>query len=54
MRTQNFILKTPGSYDELDIRCPRCSSNEIVVYTDPKGYYKVIECYNCGFKDKKN
>jgi len=48
--TNTSIIKTPGTYDEIDIRCPKCNSSQVTIYTTSQGYYEVIECYNCGFK----
>ena len=47
---QGPIIKFPGTYDELDIRCPRCNSNQITVSLDSRGHYAVIDCNNCGYK----
>ena len=46
------IIKTPGAYEEIDIRCPRCNSSQVTVYGNSKGYYEIIECSKCGFKKK--
>jgi transcription elongation factor Elf1 len=47
---QGPIIKFPGTYDELDIRCPKCNSNQITVSLDSRGHYAVIECNNCNYK----
>jgi len=47
---QGPLIKTPGTYDEIDIRCPRCSSHEITINLDPKGYYSVNKCNECDYK----
>ncbi|VVB77701.1 Uncharacterised protein [uncultured archaeon] len=44
------IIKIPGTYDELDVRCPRCHSSDVLIFESINGYYGVIECYNCGYK----
>lgn len=49
---KNFIIRTPGTYDELDIRCPNCNSHEITIIIDEKGYFYVTYCSNCNFKAK--
>ncbi|MDP2926345.1 MAG: hypothetical protein Q8N99_08260 [Nanoarchaeota archaeon] len=45
---QDHILKTPGTFEEIEIRCPECNTKNVTVILLPKGYYKVIECHNCG------
>jgi Zn ribbon nucleic-acid-binding protein len=52
---REHILKTGGSLEEVDIRCPKCNSNNITVYWDEKeGYYDVLECKACGYKKSFN
>lgn len=47
---QDHLIKTPGKHDEMDIKCPKCSSKEITIKRNSKGYFEVIECKKCGFK----
>ena len=48
----SHILKLAGTIEEIDIRCPKCKSNQVIVHIDEEGYYEVLECYKCGFKGK--
>jgi len=47
------ITKIPGTYEEVSIHCPKCNSKEITVAIDSRGYYEVIECYECGYQKEK-
>ncbi|MEK6859680.1 MAG: hypothetical protein AABX54_02590 [Nanoarchaeota archaeon] len=46
------LIKTPGTYDELDIRCPSCSSRNVTIFENSQGYYDVIKCSECGLNKK--
>jgi Zn ribbon nucleic-acid-binding protein len=48
--TPEFLKKSAGSLEEIDIRCPKCNSSKVLVSTDKEGYYDVLECLNCGYK----
>ncbi|MBS3075758.1 hypothetical protein J4429_04845 [Candidatus Pacearchaeota archaeon] len=48
---ENHLLKTPGAWDEIDIRCPNCGSNMVSIITNSFGYYEVSECKKCGYKN---
>jgi uncharacterized Zn finger protein len=39
-----------GDWAKVELNCPNCSSDKVVVSIDEFGYYKVIECYKCGYK----
>ena len=47
---ENHILKTPGAYEEIDIRCPKCSSDSVLISVSSSGYYEVLECRKCGYR----
>ena len=47
------ILKLPGSLEEVNIRCPKCNSIDIVVKMNKEGYYEVMLCNKCGYKNPK-
>jgi len=49
---QESITKIPGKFDTIDIRCPKCNSSQITILQEKSGYFKVTECYKCGYKDK--
>lgn len=49
----NFMKKTGGSLEEIDVRCPKCRSDEVIVFEDKAGYYDVLECKKCGYKNPK-
>lgn len=50
MGYKGFIIKLAGSLEEVDVRCPKCKSQDIVAYGEEDGYYGVLECNKCGFK----
>ena len=39
-------------YREIDIRCPNCDSDKVVVCEDHEGHFQVIQCHNCGYRKK--
>jgi len=43
------ITKTPGTYDEIDIRCPKCDSHNVTIVESSRGYYEIVQCYGCGY-----
>ncbi|MEM0465543.1 MAG: hypothetical protein QXW97_02470 [Candidatus Pacearchaeota archaeon] len=50
----NFIKKSGGSLEDIDIRCPNCKSSNVTLFKDEYGYYDVLECKKCGYKNTKN
>lgn len=36
--------------DHVDIRCPECGSEQVVVAFDANGLYKVVRCNKCSYK----
>lgn len=42
-----------GNFEDVDITCPRCSSSNVIVDADENGYFEVIECGRCGYKNYK-
>ncbi|MBR9704955.1 hypothetical protein GOV12_06080 [Candidatus Pacearchaeota archaeon] len=48
-----YIKKSAGSLEEIDIRCPKCNSSDVIVFEDKEGYYDVLECNKCGYKNQK-
>ena len=51
-----MVVSTPKNsedYEEVDIRCPVCNSDQVVVCATSKGYYEVIFCKNCEYTNKK-
>jgi uncharacterized metal-binding protein (TIGR02443 family) len=41
-----------SEYEGIGIRCPKCSSDDIV-YEDIDGYLSFSECNDCGFKKQR-
>ena len=41
---------TNDDNDEVDIRCPTCSSTHVAVCEDSQGHFEVTLCYDCGYK----
>lgn len=37
-------------YAGVEIRCPRCSSEKVVVCEDSEGHFQVTLCQSCGYK----
>lgn len=37
---------------ELEIKCPKCKSEDILIGMDDNGYFWVCQCNKCGHKDK--
>jgi transcription elongation factor Elf1 len=37
-------------YKEIDIRCPNCDSDRVVVCEDSYGHFQVVQCHNCGYR----
>ncbi len=51
---EDHIIKIPGNYSEIDIRCPKCNSDKVLVTLSNNGYYHVLKCNKCGFEGKNN
>ncbi|MFA5855872.1 MAG: hypothetical protein WC867_00810 [Candidatus Pacearchaeota archaeon] len=51
---ESHIIKTAGANDELDIRCPKCSSNQISIKMSSQCYFEVSNCKKCGYKKDKD
>jgi len=39
-----------GDWSRLDIFCPRCGSNNVLISFDEYGYYRITECKKCNYK----
>jgi hypothetical protein len=52
MTDKSHIIKVCGSREEVELRCPKCKTLDVVVYCDIQGYYDVLECNKCGYKNK--
>ncbi len=50
---EGSIHKTPGTYEEISITCPKCSSSKVTISVDEKGYFKVLECSKCDYKKEE-
>ena len=37
---------------ELEIKCPKCRSEDILISIENNGYFWVSQCNKCGYKDK--
>ena len=37
---------------ELEIKCPKCRSEDILIDMENNGYFWVSQCNKCGYKDK--
>jgi hypothetical protein len=40
-----------GDFEQVIVTCPRCSSKEVAIAADRDGYFYVVECHKCGFKN---
>lgn len=40
-----------GDFEQVEITCPRCSSNQVLVNLDSHGYFSVVECHKCGYRN---
>ncbi|MBR9704956.1 hypothetical protein GOV12_06085 [Candidatus Pacearchaeota archaeon] len=40
-----------GNFEEYEITCPKCDSKNVVISADENGYFGVIECGRCGFRN---
>jgi hypothetical protein len=49
MESKGHIIKVGGSREEIDLRCPKCKTLDVIVYCDRQGYYDVLECNKCGY-----
>lgn len=45
------IGNIPGDFEQVDLSCPRCGSNEVIASANEKGYFEVQECRKCGFRN---
>jgi len=48
----NHITHTPGTYEEVSVRCPNCNSKQISVKIDSKGYFHIYKCEKCGYSEE--
>lgn len=46
-RTANM----PGEFEDVEITCPKCDSTQVLVVTSEEGYFKVLQCFKCGFRN---
>ncbi|MFA5174200.1 MAG: hypothetical protein WC438_03390 [Candidatus Pacearchaeota archaeon] len=37
---------------DIEIKCPNCGSNNVVICESEHGYYHVSKCYDCGYEEK--
>lgn len=50
---ENHLLKLAGAREEILTKCPKCESREVVLVKSQEGYYEVLECKKCGYKNEK-
>jgi len=41
-----------GDFEHVETTCPKCDSRQVAVAADSDGYFTVIECHKCGYKQK--
>jgi len=41
-----------GDFEPVNTTCPRCNSMQVMVATDSKGYFYVVECHKCGYRNQ--
>lgn len=39
-----------GDFDQIDLTCPKCGSNQVIVKANNAGYFEVSECKKCGYR----
>lgn len=45
------LSRFPASNMEVNIRCPKCSSDKILAGIELGGYFYFLECKKCGYKE---
>lgn len=46
---ENHLLKLAGSLEEINVKCPKCNSRQVVIIKNREGYYEVLDCQKCGY-----
>ncbi|MBD3252943.1 hypothetical protein GF386_04380 [Candidatus Pacearchaeota archaeon] len=50
---EKHIHKLPGTFDDVEVKCPKCKSKKVIAELKDNNFYSVIECKECGYKKKK-
>ncbi len=53
IQMETRIGNMPGEFEDVDLMCPRCGGNQVIVEMNKGGYFEVSECHKCGFKKMK-
>jgi len=40
-----------GNFGQVDMICPRCDSTKVAIVADSRGYFYVVECSKCGYRN---
>lgn len=48
---EDYLKKMAGSREEIIVKCPKCSSTEVIIMENKEGYYEVFECKKCSYKN---
>jgi len=40
-----------GDFEPVETSCPKCNSMQVAVAADSKGYFYIVECHKCGYKN---
>ncbi len=48
----NEIVKVPMMSEEVEIKCPKCGSSNVLLIILTNGCYDFLECHKCGYKNK--
>jgi transcription elongation factor Elf1 len=44
------IGNVPGDFEDVELTCPRCGSNQVIVETNNNGFFEVVECHKCEYR----
>ena len=48
----NEIVRMPWVSEEVEISCPRCGSDKVILIVKSNGCYDLLECHRCGYKNE--
>ncbi len=49
-KMETRIGNIPGDFEDVELMCPRCGNNQVMIETNSNGFFEVVECHKCGYR----
>lgn len=47
---ESRIGNLPGEFEDIELLCPNCGSDRVVIEANGDGFFRIVHCNKCGYK----